>query len=255
MYRRRWGRGARFVSAAALAGVCSGCSSDGTDSSSFAGNLGQASFVYACIDGTDPACAVSSTVAEGTTVAASSGATPAGEAAPKTPREIAVGSSFRLTYRDGSDVNVGDPVVRAVSSQFLVPASSGPGDFHVVAPGYAAVYLVSTVNSDFVDYALLHLVTVDTLRIGDEGGVTLASSSALTGSTPTAFTATPLADGVEAAGALDFEWSVDDSTLLDLTVANPTARMTVAPKGQAGRVTLSVRGAGLSASLLLEVAP
>ena len=227
--------------------LIAGCSGLDDDESAFGtGNLGQSHFLYTCIDATDPACA-------GTT--GGSGSTDA----PVYPLAIAVGSTFRLTYGGAtstadSNTNVGSALFKSVAPQYLQPIASGPSDFRAVAPGYAGVYIESTADSELVDYTLLHLVTVETLSIGDAELTPLTSSAFLASGTPAVFTVTPISGQTAVAGALDLEWSLDDPTIATLTTPNPAARVTVTPR-KAGTTSLHVTGAGTTASISLVVAP
>jgi hypothetical protein len=240
-----------------------GCAPLGDSDSAFGtGNLGQSTFYYTCIDAADAACAGRTSDAA-TLGGADAGTTSseigaAGVDAPVFPLAIAVGSTFRLTYAGATSTadptDVGAALFKTVANQYLQPIASGPSDFRVLAPGYGGVYIESTADSELVDYTLLHLVTVETLSIGDANLTPLTSSAFLAAGTPTVFTVTPIYQQTAVAGALDLEWSLDDPTVATLTTPNPTARMTVKPL-KAGTTSLHVTGAGLSASIAVEVSP
>jgi hypothetical protein len=261
-----------------LLSACTGLGGDDSAFNGVSGNLGQATFSYVCIDATDSACAGSTsfsatltpagqgdggqTVITGTTSSAEIPAT--GAEAPTFPLAIAVGSEFRMTYggvattnsglQTATSTDVGAGLFKTVTDEYLLPVGSGPSDFRAIAPGYGGVYIENTANSELVDYTLLHLVTVDTLSLGDASLAPLGSAFTVTGTSPTVFTVTPLHDGTAVAGAIDLEWSVDDPSLVSLTTPNPTARMTLTPR-VAGKTALHVAGIGLTATLELTVSP
>ncbi len=258
--------------------ACTGFGDSGSDFDGVSGNLGQATFSYVCIDATDAACAGSTSFAAtltpsgqgdaGQTVitgpTSSSAVAATGAEAPTFPLAIAVGSEFRMTYggvatgdtglQTTTSTDVAAGLFKTVTDEYLLPVGSGPSDFRAIAPGYGGVYIENTADSELVDYTLLHLVTVDSLRVGDASLAPLGSSFTLTGTSPTVFTVTALHDGTAVAGAIDLEWTVDDRSLVSLTTPNPTARMTVTPL-LPGKTALHVAGIGLTATLELTVSP
>jgi hypothetical protein len=203
------------------------------------GDLGNGVFAYNCQDDSDPTCPSGKTSIPGCD--SYQGYKAAGTGTNCFPSSIAVGGKFRVQYYANPDLvqSTGNPTIRAVSSDYL--ESAGDGIFLAKKAGWDGVVATSTVNSQVVDYTILRITPIATLKLRDDAGQPATTSITLRVGVSTAYHVIAEGNLTEPlAGAINFTWASTDQTIVKLMKGNPTAAMTLQGLA-AGKATISVK--------------
>lgn len=191
---------------AVAAFAAAACSSSPTGKT---GNLGNGGFQYKCVDAQDDqACKdVSSTAAD--------------PGPSSFPTLIATGSAFRMVFTplDDDVKSVGNPSLRAVSSEYLVGTTAD--QFEAKKAGACAVVAVSSVDGRVIDYTIVHMADVAQIAV-TSGGIPVTANLDVTVAGRKDVTAAPLGPRSEKlAGTLDYVWQSDDTSKVAFDVPDP----------------------------------
>ena len=222
------------LSAIVLAVVACGASSAPTGRE---GNLGHGVFQYQCDTDQDPICPAGLKTMQGCNVTDNT-LIPAGIQC--FPSEVAAGGRFRLQYQLNRDTtNVGNPVLKVVSADFM--AGLGDGQFRANKPGVVGVYTQSTVDSTLVDYTLIKISAIHKIQIQDpKTRHAVASPTALTKGLAATFSLIAQDQNNQPlAGAIDtFTWESSDPTIVTL-VTDPQSASVQVTGVAVGKATLT----------------
>ncbi len=219
--------------AALVLGAIAACSS--ASSSGREGNLGHGVFLYQCDTDQDPACAAGSKTLPGCEVNPVS--IPTGTQC--FPSEVAVGGRFRLQYSPNTNTNVGNPVLKVVSQDFM--NGLGDGQFRANRPGTVGIYTQSTVDSTLVDYTLLKISAIKKVQIQDVTGKRGVGATVTMTKLATAQYKLLAQDqnGQSLAGAVDsFLWETSDPTIVTLATDAHSASIQITAAA-VGKATIS----------------
>lgn len=231
--------GTRRFHVAVLVSIVAGCSSSGSTRS---GNLGHGTFNYKCVDQSDAACKTA-------TITTGPLAGPA-----EFPGAIAEGAQFRMAYviKPGDETLAGNPTLRVVSNVYLTKESD---TFTALKSGFGAVVAKSTTTGQVIDYTLIKINPVGSLRLSDPGGGLPPPTVTLARGVTTEYVVEALGlHGETLDGTLGYKWDTSDATVVTLQMGNPTARMKVLAS-KAGTATLTVTLGTQSKLLSITVTP
>jgi hypothetical protein len=185
------------------------------------GELGNGSFAYLCVDGTDPMC-------------------PDGGLSVDFPDVIALGSTFQLAFHS----DVGPKPVHSGSDHLV--ESYPPGTFQAVAPGWASV--VAGEEDEVYDLVHVWVAASDQLQLSADLELAVDEISAVQ--------VTSLCQGAVCGGALPYDWSTSDPTVVRLSypllddvvsvraLAPGSAVIRVSEGQRSTAVTIAVDGGG-----------
>jgi hypothetical protein len=222
------------IIAVAFGSALIGCSSKSAGTRS--GNLGKGGFSYQCLNGAaDFACGS------------------ANKTTPTTfPAAVAEGSYFGITFQPSDTAAAGNPSLRSVSDDYLT--SDTPGEFLAKKPGRSAIVARSSTDGRFVDYTLVTVAPISTLRMMRQGEFVDDKLSMRVGDAFD-FRALPMnvrGDGL--AGMVPYDWKSTDSEVLKLDGANPSA--TINGRAiRAGTSTLTANVGSHTISIDITVTP
>ena len=231
--------GTRTFRTALLVGLIAGCgSSDGSRN----GNLGHGTFNYKCVDQSDSACKTTKLTTGPLTGPL------------EFPGAIAEGAQFRLEYgvKTGDETTAGNPTLRVVSNVYLTKESD---TFTALKTGFGAVVAKSTTTGKVIDYTLIKINPVGSLRLSDPGGGLPPPTVTLAKGVTTDYVVEALgAHGETLDGTLGYKWDSSDPTVVTLQMGSPTARMKILAS-KAGTATLTVTLGTQSKILSITVTP
>jgi hypothetical protein len=213
------------------------------DDSGTPGDIDNVTFGYRCLSVRDPICEDDPNV----------------ENAPlkAMPNIVAVGSSFGVAFKSVSEAaQDGSAVVSAASSALLVNASSFPGAFTAVKPGFVA--LLARRGSTIVDVFHVRLVDVDYVRVDasfQSSGAVIQGASTIelsVGELATLSTVAKSETNEVLAGSPNDIWTSDDAAVAEILPSDGVDGITV--RGNAvGETSIHVSLAGASAAILVKI--
>lgn len=224
--------GTRTFRVMLLLALVAGCSAGNGDVN---GNLGRGVFSYKCVDQSDSACKT-----------AMSGPT-------EFPGSIAEGAQFRMDYKaNGDPTKSGNPTLRPVSSVYL---SKEADTFTALKSGFGAVIAKSTTTGEVIDYTLIKINPVGSLRLSDlTGGLPPPTVTLIKGATAEYVAAALGVHGETLEGTLAYQWASSDPAIVTLQQGSPTAHMPILATA-AGTATLTVTLGSQSKTLTVTVTP
>jgi hypothetical protein len=229
----------RTFRVALLVGLLAGC---GSSDSTRNGNLGHGTFSYKCVDQSDSACKTG-TLTTG----------PLGGPV-EFPGAIAEGAQFRLAYtvKPGDETLAGNPTLRVVSNVYLTKESD---TFTALKTGFGAVVAKSTTTGQVIDYTLIKINPLGSLRLSDTLGSLPPPTVTVAKGATTEYVVEALGlHGETLDGTLGYKWDSSDATVVTLQMGNPTARMKILAS-KAGTATLTVTLGAQSKVLSITVTP
>ncbi|MEO6574743.1 MAG: hypothetical protein ABIP89_12940 [Polyangiaceae bacterium] len=223
--------GTRTLRVVLLFGLLAGCSSNGEVN----GNLGRGSFSYKCVDQSDSACA-----------SATTGPT-------EFPGSIAEGAQFRLDYKaNGDPTKSGNPTLRPVSNVYLAKEAD---TFTSLKSGFGAVIAKSTTTGEVLDYTLIKINPVGSLRLSGTDGNLPPPTVTLAKNAIQEYAVAALGvHGETLDGTLGYQWVSSDPAVVTLQQGNPAARMKVLASNT-GTATLTVSLGSQTKTLTVTVTP
>lgn len=197
-----------------------GCTSMGSPDGSKPGDLGNGAFTYKCLDPSDPTCPEG-----GDTTAADF------------PTAVAVGGRFGIDYFPKDSSQQINARVFPVSKKYF----GGTGDqFTAISAGSGGIVARAADTGDVLDYLPVKILDISRLSLIDLGAnVPAADVSVKIGRQMTYRVRAQGSTQQTLAGAIDYQWTVTDATVLTLDQGNPTSEMTITAKA-AGTAQLTV---------------
>jgi hypothetical protein len=214
-----------------LGGALTGCLSQGNDyeDTRARGDLGAGDFVYGCFDEeTDITCV---------------------DGDEDLPRALAVGARFDLRFSIKSGPQ---PVVRAPASDFVKQIEGG---FQVRAPGQFACLALNG-NREVIDIKHLRAAEIDEVRVREEGSDLPTTTLRFDRRQVVRLLAVPYESrGVKLGGALNYEWSSSDESVVSVESLPSLNRVRVRAGDKSGKAELRVEVGGRSFTVSVEVDP
>ena len=215
-----------------------------------AGNLGNGIFNYQCQSSSDPTCAAGSSTLPGCDGTGYSYSTSSSTCFPSA---VALGGRFRIQYKANSSVgNVGNPSITPVSTDYL--SNSGDGIFQALKPGYAGVVVRSTIVSDVIDYTLIRITPIKTIKIQDSEAAGAPPSISIPKGDKPSFKILALGSAQERlAGAVDYTWTTSNAAIVKLGQGSPSASMAIEALAEGTATLTATTGDTVKATIELTV--